>query len=60
MWMKLRNLAVLEQKRRMNEDIDSIVKSAYDLFEKAESTGGIYLIWHNQILVETSKENAKN
>lgn len=42
--MKLRKLPVLEQKRRMNEDIDSIVKSAYDLFEKAESTGGIYLI----------------
>ena len=45
-----------EKKRRLTEDIDSLVKSADNLAEKAESTGSISFVTQSNSLRRTSKE----
>ena len=45
-----------EKKRRMTEDVDSLVKSADSLAEKAESTGNISFVTQSNSLRKTSKE----
>lgn len=48
-----------EKKRRMNEDIDSLIKSADNLSEKAESTRDISFVTQSNSLRKTSKEKAE-
>lgn len=45
-----------EKKRRLSEDIDSLVKTADNLAEKAESTGSISFVTQSNSLRRTSKE----
>ena len=47
-----------EKKRRMTEDIDSLVKSADNLSEKAKLTGDISFVTQSNSLRKTSKEKA--
>jgi len=46
----------LKEKRRLSEDIDSLVKTADNLAEKAESTGSISFVTQSNSLRRTSKE----